>query len=289
MKMTKSAQGILSVLPVILILLFLKGYPFYTTIYESFRNWDGLYQNRFIGLSNYIDIFTNRDFWTMLFNNLILLLHIPLLLFAGLVLALLLYEETYGWKFFRSISFLPNIISVILIGYLFRMLFAPDGPVPMALGSLGIELEWLANRWSAMTVIILCMVWQSMGWQALLILGGLSSISVSVFEAAKIDGAGYWTRLFKIVLPLIVPIIEYSSILSVLMVFGNSFGYIFSITRGGPGYATTTLDYLVYSKAFVTGSQMGAASAVGVVLACIIFMATWAQMKIARKNDSGVE
>ena len=289
LKMKKSTLGILSVLPAALILILYKGYPLIVTFYESLRNWDGLYLNRFIGFKNFINIITNGELLTMLGNNLLLLIHVPLLIFGGLIFALLLYEECIGWKIFRSIAYLPNVISIAIVGYIFRRLFGPDGPVYVVLGTMGIHIDWLAHGLSGMAVVVSAVLWQSLGWETILIFGGLTSISPSVFEAAKIDGAGYWQRLFKIVLPSIVPVLEYTSILSVIMVFGSSFGYIFTITGGGPGYQTTTMDYMIYAKAFGTGTQMGFACAVGVFLFVIILIASLVQMRIARMTESEAE
>jgi len=287
----ESIQAVLSIAPVILLILLIKAYPIGVALTKSFTNWDGLYQNKFIGLRNYLILFKSEEFWMMLRNNLFLLLHIPVLLVAGFIFAVLLYEKVFAWKIFRSISYFPQILSVVIIGYLFRTLFSNDGPVNIVLRSVGLgplAIEWLGSGFSALLVIMLCLIWQSLGWQALLILGGLSSMQPSVLEAAQIDGAGYWRRLFKIIVPMLSNVVLYSCIVSVMWIFTGIFPFIFTLTQGGPGYETTTLDYMIYLKAFISGNQLGSACATAIVLLLIVMLLTQLQLKINDKiNDWG--
>ena len=224
----------------------------------------------------------------MLRNNIILILHIPVKVFFALMFSLLLYEKTWGWRIFRRISFLPGIISAVIIGYLFRVMFGFNGPINLLLRAAGLDIlavEWLGNGITAIVVIIICLIWQGIGWQSLLILGGLSAVPPSIFEAAEIDGAGYWRRLIHIVLPMLVRIFEYTFIMNIMWVFTGLFPYIFSLTNGGPGYETTTLDYMIYIKAFVSGNQLGSACALAVILLVIIMSFTKLQMKLADRAD----
>jgi len=288
----ENKQGWLSVIPIILIIIFIKGYPVILGILKSFTNWDGLYKSDFIGIDNYVSILTSNQFWDLLQNNLILLLYIPLQLFFGLVVAMLLYEEILGWKFFRSCYYVPQVLSSLSVGYLFLVFFGYNGPINEILRAIGLDkfaIEWAGNRGSGLFVIIVCMVWINIGWQALLFMGALAAIPTSVYEAASLDGAGYWTKLFKISLPLLVRTVEYSCIMSVLWCFTGLFSLIFSITKGGPGYETTTLDYMIYLKAFRGGSEFGYASAIAVLLLVIVMLFTVIQMKLANKLDHGGE
>lgn len=285
-------QSLLSVLPVILIIMIVRGYPLVTAFIKSFTNWDGLSKNTFIGLDNYINIIQSGEFWMMLRNNFILLLYIPIQLFIGIIVAFLLYEEVFGWKFFRSLYYIPQIISTVVIGYLFAVFFGYYGPINQILTAIGLgnfAIEWLGNGISAMIVIMICLVWINIGWQGILVLGGLSSMSPSIFEAAKIDGAGYWQKLFKITIPMLARVIEYSCVISVIWVFTGLFPFIFTMTNGGPGYETTTIDYMIYLKAFVTGSQLGAASAVAIILLVVILIFTKIQMVVADRVDNWSE
>lgn len=283
----ENLQGWLSVVPVLLLLLVIRAYPLLVGIVKSFTNWDGLYRSDYVGLRNYISILAGSQFWMLLSNNLILLLYLPAQLFLGLVVAFLLYEKIPGWRFFRSCYYLPQVLSTLTIGYLFDVFFSYAGPLNTVLRSIGFEnlaIEWLGHRYSGLFVIIFCMVWINIGWQGMLFLGGMSAIPVSVYEAAVLDGAGYWTRLFKITLPLLIRTVEYSSVMSILWCFTGLFSLVFSITRGGPGYETTTVDYMIYIKAFRGGSEFGYSSAIAVLLMLIVGIATIIQMKIADRS-----
>lgn len=284
----ENLQGWLSVLPVLLVLIAIRAYPMIVGIVKSFTNWDGLYRSDFVGLRNYMNILGGAQFWQLLKNNLILLTYLPAQLLLGLAVAVLLYEEIPGWRFFRSVYYLPQVLSSLTIGYLFVVFFGYNGPLNAVLRMMGLDalaVEWLGRSATGLMVIVLCMVWINIGWQGMLFLGGMSAIPPSVYEAARLDGAGYWTRLFKITLPMLLRTVEYSCIMSVLWCFTGLFSLIFSITKGGPGYETTTVDYMIYLKAFKGGSEFGYASAIAVILMVIVGVATLIQMHMTNKAD----
>lgn len=284
----ENLQGWLSVLPVLLVILLIKGYPMLVSILKSFTNWDGLFRSDFIGLQNYINILSGSQFWVLLKNNLVLLLYLPIQLLLGLIVAVLLYEEIFGWRFFRSCYYLPQVLSSVTVGYLFVVFFGYNGPMNQVLRAIGLDslaVEWLGDSTTGLFVIIVCMVWINIGWQGMLFLGGMASIPPSVYEAARLDGAGYWTRLFKITLPMLLRTLEYSCVMSVLWCFTGLFNLIYSITKGGPGYETTTVDYMIYVKAFGGGSEFGYASAIAVLLMLIVTVFTVVQLKVANKAD----
>lgn len=282
----KSLEGVLSIIPVIIILLFMRIYPMTAAIYRSFTNWDGLYKNDWVGLKNYVDIFTNSPFWTLLRNSLVLLTSVPLQIVIGLTVAVLLYEEVKGWRFFRAIIYLPQIISAVTIGYLFRVAFGLDGPVNIVLRQIGMDyfaIEWLGNTGTALGILVFCLTWFAIGWQAIVILGGMSKISPDVFEAAKMDGANFWQRTFYIVVPMISRTIEYAFIMSMVWTFTSVFAFIYSITSGGPGYETSTIDYMIYTKFYQASANYGFATALAVILLLIILVFTIAEMCYTNK------
>lgn len=285
----EARQGWLSVLPVLALILIIRGYPLIVGFIKSFTNWNGMSRSDFIGLANYVSILKDPVFWDLLKNNILFLLFIPIQLIVGIVVAVLFYEETAGWKFFRNVFYLPQIISSVVIGYLFSVFFSYRGPVNAILKVLGLQgREWLGEKWSAMLIIIICLVWVNIGWQAMLGLGGMGAIPPSVFEAARLDGAGYWQRMFRITIPMLGRTIEYSCIMSVIWVLTGLFPFIYSMTGGGPGYDTTTIDYMVYLKSFGSSSEMGYACAMSFILLVIVTVLTAIQMKLSDKaNDWG--
>ena len=284
---TENRQGWLSVIPIILLELVICAYPILVAFMKSFTNWDGLFKNDFKGLTNYVRLLTDPEFWISLRNSGVLLLSVPIQAFIGLAIAMVFYEGITGWKFLRMVYYLPSIISAVTVGYLFKIAFGYQGPINTVLRMAGLgnlAVEWLGNGTTAIIVILLCMIWSNIGWQILVIFGGLSAIPASVFDAAKIDGAGYWRRFFNIVLPMLVRTLEYSLITSMLWVFNGIFPLILTITNGGPGYETTTVDYMIYIKGFMN-SRFGMACAQAMVLLLIIIAITKLQMFVTNKLD----
>jgi multiple sugar transport system permease protein len=283
---TKALQGYLSILPVMVIMLFIRFYPIAEAIYRSFTNWNGLYKNDWVGLKNYVDIFTNSPFWTLLRNSMVLLISVPLQIVLGLLVAVLLYEEVTGWKFFRTIVYVPQIISAVIIGYLFRIAFGLDGPVNLILRKLSLGFlasEWLGNASTALFVLVFCLTWFSIGWQAIVILGGMSKISPSIIESASLDGANFWQRTLYIIVPMISRTLEYGAIMSIVWTFTGTFAFIYSITYGGPGYETSTIDYMIYTKFYQASANYGFATGLAVILLIIILVLTLAEMRFANK------
>jgi ABC-type sugar transport system permease subunit len=276
------SEGFLSILPVLVVLGFLRFYPMLAAFYRSFTNWNGLYRSDWIGLANYVKIFTNSPFWTLLRNSLVLLLSVPLQLLIGLFVAVLLYEEVKGWQFFRAIIYLPQIIAAVTIGYLFRVAFSLDGPVNLVIQKLvqkSFSFEWLGDTATALGVLVFCLTWFSIGWQAIVMLGGMTKISPDVFEAAKMDGANFWQRTFFIVIPMITRTIEYALIMSMVWTLTSIFAFIYAITAGGPGYETTTIDYMIYTKFYQASADYGFVSALAVILLVIILAITVVEIR----------
>ncbi|UCF98179.1 MAG: sugar ABC transporter permease [Spirochaetaceae bacterium] len=280
----------LSLLPVILILAVLRVYPIVVAVMKSFTNWDGLYQSDWVGLQNYVNFVKGGPFWMILRNTFILMINVPLQVFIGLVVALLLYEKVKGWQVYRAVIYTPQIISAVIIGFLFKIFFGFNGPFNSVLRAIGLEkiaIEWFGNSYTALAVIVFSVVWFSIGWQAIVILGGMSTIPPSVFEAAIIDGAGYWRRAFGIVVPMLVRVLEFCIIASGVWTLTQLFPFLFAMTRGGPGYETSTLDYMIYLKSFGLGfgRDYGTATAIAVMLLILVLILTLIEMRVANRAD----
>ena len=287
---TMRREIVLSLLPVAVILVVFRVYPIVTAVIKSFTNWDGLSRNDWVGVKNYVDLVSSGTFWLVLRNTLVLLINVPLQVFIGLVVALLLYEQVRGWKLYRAVIYTPQIISAVIIGFLFRTFFSLNGPVNGVLTAIGLErfaIEWFGNAGTALGVLVLSIVWFSIGWQAIVILGGMSAIPPSVFEAALLDGASYWQRAFLIVVPMLVRTIEFAVLASGVWTLTQLFPFLYSMTKGGPGYDTTTLDYLIYLRSFGFGfgSNYGYASAVAVILLAVVLAFTAIEMRVANRAD----
>ena len=281
---------ILSLLPIVLLLIVFRVYPILSSLSRSFTNWDGLYRHDWVGLRNYINFIADGPFWMIVRNTLILLINVPIQVFIGIVIALLLYEKVPLWRFFRAVIYVPQIISAVIIGYLFKVFFGLEGPFNgflTAIGLGGAAIEWFGNSYTALGVLVFSIVWFSIGWQAIVILGGLSAISPSVIEAAIIDGASYWQRAFLIVIPMLTRVLEFAFISSSVWTLTQLFPFLFAMTKGGPGYETSTLDYMVYLKSFGMGfgSDYGTATAVAVMLLFLVLALTLFEMRIAKRAE----
>lgn len=195
----ENRQGWLSVLPVLALELLVCAYPIGMVIVKSFTNWDGMFKSDPVGLRNYIRIFSDPNFWTLLKNTGVFLLTIPVQALIGMIIAVILNDRIPGWRFFRLVYYLPSIISMTVVGLLYKIMFSYSGPLNEVLRAIGLDalaIEWLNSGPSARFVVFLCLVWSNIGWQVLIIFGGLTGIDPSILEAATIDGAGYWRRLF---------------------------------------------------------------------------------------------
>lgn len=271
--------GTLAVLPGLFIVMGFMAFPVLFALYISFTKTNGI-KFEWRGLDNYFAIFVDPVVHQVFLNNFKFLISVPLVIMVGLLSAILLFEKIRGWRFFRLIFFLPNVLSVAVIGLMFKNFFGYDGAVNQLLGVFGREpTQFFIDADYSIAIIVLALVWSGFGFQSLLLLAGLTSINPAVFEAAAIDGAGWWRRLWSITLPNIRRVLGFVFIINILYVFSGLFGFVFVMTAGGPGYETTTIDYLVYLRAF-SSNNLGSGSALAVVLFLFIGLLTLFQNKV---------
>ncbi|QBD83432.1 sugar ABC transporter permease [Ktedonosporobacter rubrisoli] len=280
LKQKEGLTAYLSLLPAILLVAILVWYPLTTAIYHSFTLWDG--ENAvWVGLKNYVTIFSSGDLWLLLRTNLIFFLSIPGILLIAMMVSILLFDRIPGWRFFRSVYYIPTILSTVVIGYLMNTLFNAEGAVNAFLKMVGLggwAQSWFDAAPTAFLVLILAFYWQTLGQGVLVFLAGLSAISNELLEAARIDGANWWQRLFRILFPLLAPSISYFMITNTIYIFIGLFALVYSITHGGPGYETTPIDYMIYLKAFETG-DLSYASALSVILLLVVSVISWIQIR----------
>ncbi|MBX3085545.1 MAG: sugar ABC transporter permease [Anaerolineae bacterium] len=275
-----------AILPSVLIIGVLLLYPICYAIFVSFNKTVNGVNFEWIGLSNYTRLLQDPTLWRVLGNNFLFLIAVPLVLLAALLCAALIYEEVWGWQFFRVVFFMPSVISTVVIGTLFRQLFAYRGPINEIMMSLGYQpVDWLARGSSSVFVIILVLVWSGFGYGMLILLSAMSSIDPAIFESSRLDGANWWQRVRYITIPLIAKVIAFLTVINVIYTFLSLFGLIFVLTNGGPGYETTTLDYFIYLKAF-SGFDFGQAAALALMLALITLGLTVIQLRVAKFEES---
>lgn len=277
--------GFLAVLPALGVVLGFATYPILFAAYISFTRTNGI-KFEWRWFDNYVQILNDPIVWTVFFNNLKFLIAVPMVIFSALLVSVLLYERVRGWRFFRVIFFLPNVLSVAVIGIMFRNAFGYYGPINQFLGLFGMEpVQFFTDGTLAISVIVLALVWSGFGFQALLLLSGLTAINPAIFEAAALDGAGWWQRVWHITLPNIRRILGFVFIINILYTFTSLFGFVFVMTAGGPGFDTTTIDYLVYLRAF-SSSNLGFGAALAMLLFGFIAILTVLQAKVFRIQET---
>lgn len=278
--------GILFSLPAAILYALLLALPIAQTFYYSLTRWNGI-NATFIGFANYERLFTDPTFWRVVLNNVILLAAIPFAILIPLAIAFLLNEHVFGWRFFRSVYFLPTAISWVVIGIVAVRVFAQRGMLNSVLAAFGIPIQtdMLASELSAMGAVAITFIWSVFGTNTIVFITGMATLDRDVYEAARVDGASAFAMFRHITIPLLMRFIQFAFVLTLITGFTALFSLIFVMTTGGPGFGTTTLEFFVYQTAFSQG-DFGYAAAVGVVLFVIVFGISLIQLRLLRDRSS---
>ena len=275
----------IAVAPAVVLVLAIMVFPIGSTIYHSFTSWDGT-TTRFIGIENFRLLWQDSVLREVLVNSLIFLISVPVILLASLIAAVLVYEQVLGWRLFRVLFFVPAVLSPVVVGALFSTFVLPNGLANEPLRLLGMHpISWLAQAWPARIVVMAALVWTSFGFGMMIILAAMATIDPALYEAAVIDGASWWRRLRSVTVPLVSGSLQFLSVINVIYTFTALFAFVFVITGGGPGFATTTIDYYTYVTTFENG-QFGYGSALAVVLFVIVALLTVAQLKLFPQREA---
>jgi ABC-type sugar transport system permease subunit len=285
-----SAGELLFVLPVIAIIGVLILVPTMTAIIHSFTNWNPGYASPFVGLENYKTLATSPVFHTILANEGFLLLGLPLWVGLPLLLAFLLYDKVPLAGFIRTIFFFPATASPALIGILFTIILGPQGPLNSALSLFGWRSppDWLVSTGWVKPVLICVLAWATIGTGIMIFSAGLTAIPPELFEIAQIDGVGWWGRLRYVALPALRRITELWTVILVITVFVAMFPWVYTLTLGGPGYTSTTIDYDIYQNALTNG-YFGLAAAEMVymlILIGLVLLTGWLLFSRAGRSEA---
>jgi multiple sugar transport system permease protein len=243
-------------LPVIVLLGVLVIVPTVQAIYYSFTNWDGV-SARSVGFANYkSSIFSGPGVHRILINNLFFIISVPIGVFVEYCVAYVLWQGIKAKGLLRLLYFMPVALSWAIAGILFRTIV------------LQFEPHWLSDSNLALLVVILAFHWTTFGANALIIYAGLSTVDRSLIEAATLDGAGQFKVMIRIVGPQVLSFLDFAVITTLILSLTNIFGLIYAFNFGGPGFATTTLEFNLYQDGF-TNSDFGLAAATGVLLMII--------------------
>ena len=246
----------------------------------SFTDWDLLNPIKFVGLENYRLLFKDNLFYKILGNTVVFALSTSILgVIIPLILASILNSKIRGSEFFKTAYFLPFITPMVVIGIIWAWIFDPN--IGLLNQVLHININWLYDSNFALPALIIVSVWKLIGYNMIIFLSSLSSISNSMFEAAKIDGANSFQTFKNVTIPLLSPTIFFVIIITAISSF-QVFDLIYLMTQGGPFDSTNVLVYAIYKNAFEY-FNVGKASAIAYVLFAIILVLTLIQWSMRKK------
>ncbi len=241
---------------------------------------------RFVGLRNYVQIVNDPLFWKALKNTLyFLLVGGPLSIAVSLGAALLLNAKLVRWKpLFRFVYFAPVVTTLVAVAVVWRFIYHPRfGLLNYALGFFGVNpIDWLGDPNWAMPAMILLAVWKNFGYNMIIFIAGLQNIPVQLYEAASIDGAGFWQRFRSVTLPLLAPTTVFITIITMIGYF-QFFAEPYVMTQGGPLNSTLSIVLLMYQQGFRWWS-MGYAAAIAFVLFLFILLGSALQTWLQRRR-----
>jgi raffinose/stachyose/melibiose transport system permease protein len=255
--------------------------------FYAFTDWSGIGKWNWVGLENFQKIFKNPEMLGSLKNTLILAFGFLVLSnVIGLGFALALNRGLKSRYVLRTLVFMPVVIAPIAVSYIWKFVFAYDGPLNQTLALLGLEQyqqDWLADPTLALAAILIVMVWQSIGFAMVIYLAGLATVPQEIEEAAALDGAGPIRRFFSVVWYQIQPSIAIATTLSLIQGL-RVFDQVMALTAGGPAGATQTLATQVYQQTFQFGN-FGFGAALALMLSLLILVFTVAQQRLTRDRD----
>lgn len=275
------------VLPGVLLVVLFKLVPLVHAFWLSLLRTRGFEDPTFGGMRNYVSAYNDPAVWQAFRNAVMVFLTLPVWVFLPLVIALLLFQRTPGWKVFRAVYFLPYMIAPVVVGIMFRQILAPEGPLNALLINIGLSplaMEWLNGPNSALFSLTAVALWAFFGLGVLTYLSGLATVPQDIVEAARLDGAGFFRMMFSIAMPLIKPVIGYWTVLCMSSMLIWMFPLIYALTRGGPGSATMLPEYLVFTTTFEFMNR-GKGAAIGMAL--FVFAAIVSAFVVRRMYHEG--
>lgn len=276
------------IVPSIILILTFVFYPMIQAFITSFQSGAGNNLS-FAGIDNYKRLLTDTTFRKALVNTMTyLVVQVPIMILLALAISSMLNNKKLKFKgFFRTAIFLPCVTSLVAYSIIFKSLFATDGfvnAVLMKLNLIADPIAWITDPVWAKILIILAITWRWVGYNMVFYLSGLQGIDDSIYEAAEIDGAGAFQKFKSITLPLLKPIILFTTINSTIGTL-QLFDEPMNITQGGPANATITISQYIYNILFKYSPDFGYAAAVSYVIVIMIVLLSFIQLKVGDKNE----
>ncbi|RAV05602.1 carbohydrate ABC transporter permease [Paenibacillus sp. YN15] len=283
------AFSILFILPSFILYTLFVIYPTLNSFNLSFTNWDGVSDTiHYIGFDNFVEMFHSERVYNALKNTLIISFSLVVLEnILAILLAMLVDQVRWLKNLFRSIFYFPVLLSGIVMGFVWAIIFNYNfGVINQLLDRIGLEslkIDWLGSPKYALLAIIITTVWKGAGYYMIIYLAGLQGIPPELHEAAAIDGANRWQQFRHVTFPLLAGAMTVCIMLSMISAL-KIFDQIAVMTDGGPGFATETLTYIVYKVGFGELRQ-GYGTALSLVLFVLILVVSLIQIKLLRKRE----
>ena len=291
--MSRNMTGILMALPALILLVTFLLVPFFMSVGYSFTNQRLLHNPnvalKFMGFENYLRILRSDTFFAALRNNFVFtLVVVPVQVSLALLMALLFNQKMKGVVIFRTLSFSPIVITMVVVSIVWALLFNPNnGMINQLLHFLSFGsfngFQWLYDTKTALPAIMILSVWQGVGFQMIILLAGLQSIPGELYEASSIDGANALQRFFSITIPSLRNTLIFCFLSTTVLAF-KLFTQVWVLTQGGPETATITTVVMIYREGFAK-QKVGYSSAIAVVFFLIVLIISLLQRKLITGED----
>ncbi|MDR2192419.1 MAG: sugar ABC transporter permease [Endomicrobium sp.] len=290
MKITpiEKTQNFCFIIPALVLFLIFSLYPILRTFQLSFFQWNGIDKDMlWVGFAQYKHIlFNNPAFWKSMLNaGYITILALTLQNGLALLLALLVNKNIKGENIYRTIFFLPPVLSGVVVGLIWKFVYDGNfGILNYWLTSLGFtnfaDFAWLSEIKTALSSVAVVHMWKGFGYGFIILLAGLQTIPVDLYEAAEVDGADAWQQFKNITFPLLIPII---TIVMILTILGSMqvFDLIYSMTRGGPAGHTHVPITKIYE--YMSNGEFGYSTAMAVIFGIVLLVVSFAQIYLSKK------
>lgn len=281
----KNITGWMFVTPALVLMGIFMIYPILWSLWMSFQTGKGV-RTKFGGFDNIVRLANDPIFLKALFNTMTFLaIQVPIMIFLAIIMASLLNKSNLwarGW--FRTAIFLPCVTSLVAYSILFKSMFAIDGVVNQTLMFIGIvddPIGWLTDPFWAKTLIIISITWRWTGYNMIFYLSAMQNIDASIYEAARIDGISAWRRLISLTIPMMKPVILFTTVTSTIGTL-QLFDEVNNLTQGGPSDSTLTLSLYIFNLTFKFMPSYGYAATVSYVIVFIVVILAFLQFRVSR-------
>jgi len=278
----------LFILPAVLMFLTFNIYPYIQVVILSFGDWDGIsLHNHWVGWQNFKDVLFDNPSWWISIKNAAWITFLALTFQNGLALLLawIVDRKIKGGQIYRSIFFLPPILSGVVVGLIWNWIYQGDYGLLNRLlekaGHAGLARAWLADPKSALNAVAVIHMWKGFGWGFIILLAGLQGIPRDLYEAARVDGASERHIFFKITVPLMIPVFVLVSVLTILGTM-QMYDLIITTTQGGPGFHTEVPMKRIIDE-ISPSSRLGSACSMGIVFGLMLLIISFLQIQLSKR------